>query len=144
MKLLRVITGIGSASSVASIVCALAVAACSGGTALVSNHVGIVATATTIDANLSNRLGAVTAPGLPFWIADNSGNLASHYSGTEAIQTKESAGSSAAGIAIPASAAGVPANPNGEVYNGNGGFLIPTSKGQERSEEHTSELQSLS
>jgi uncharacterized protein (TIGR03118 family) len=25
----------------------------------------------------------------------------------------------------------VPANPNGQVYNGNGGFLVPTSKGQE-------------
>ena len=35
------------------------------------------------------------------------------------------------GISIPASAAGVPANPTGQVYNGNGGFLIPTIKGQE-------------
>jgi hypothetical protein len=27
----------------------------------------------------------------------------------------------------------VPANPTGQVYNGNGGFLIPTSNGQETS-----------
>ena len=47
------------------------------------------------------------------------------------IQTSAVTGSNDVGIAIPASAAGVPANPTGQVYNGTGGFLIPTSNGQE-------------
>jgi uncharacterized protein (TIGR03118 family) len=141
-----------SASTAVGAVCALSVAACGGGsnggggstsqmaqqstagfadTALVSNKTGVVATATTIDANLSNPWGLVTAPGLPFWIADNNSNLASLYSGTGQIQTNAVTGSNAIAVAIPASAAGVPANPTGQVYNGNGGFLMTTSKGQE-------------
>jgi uncharacterized protein (TIGR03118 family) len=99
--------------------------------ALVSNKAGVVATATTIDANLSNPWGLVTAPGLPFWIADNNSNLATLYSGTGEIQTNAVTGSAEVGIAIPASAAGVPANPTGQVYNGGSGFLVPTSAGQE-------------
>jgi uncharacterized protein (TIGR03118 family) len=100
-------------------------------TALVSNKVGVVATATTIDANLSNPWGLVTAPGLPFWIADNNGNLATLYSGTGEIQTGAVTGSSDVGITIPASAAGVAANPTGQVYSGGSGFLISTSAGKE-------------
>jgi uncharacterized protein (TIGR03118 family) len=149
MKSHRIITA-RVPTSFAVGVCALALAACGGGggsssssqmaqqtptgftdTALVSNNVGVVATATTIDANLSNPWGLASAPGLPFWIADNNSNLTTLYSGTGAIQTKAVTGSNDVGIAIPASAGGVPANPNGEVYNGNGGFLIDTSKGQE-------------
>ena len=149
MKSHRIITA-RVPTSFAVGVCALSLAACGGGgggssssqmaqqtptgftdTALVSNNVGVVATATTIDANLSNPWGLATAPGLPFWIADNNSNLTTLYSGTGAIQTKAVTGSNDVGIAIPASAGGVPANPNGEVYNGNGGFLIDTSKGQE-------------
>ena len=99
--------------------------------ALVSNKVGVVASATTIDANLSNPWGLVTAPGLPFWVADNNKNLATLYSGTGAIQTDAVTGSTDVGIAIPASAAGVAANPTGQVYNGGAGFLIATSVGQE-------------
>jgi uncharacterized protein (TIGR03118 family) len=99
--------------------------------ALVSNSPGVVATTTTLDANLSNPWGLVTSPGLPFWIADNNSNLATLYSGTGQIQTNAVTGSSTVGISIPASAAGVPANPTGQVYNGNGGFLISTTKGQE-------------
>ncbi|MGB9331318.1 MAG: TIGR03118 family protein [Steroidobacteraceae bacterium] len=99
--------------------------------ALVSNKVGVVATATTIDANLSNPWGLATAPGLPFWVADNNSNLATLYSGTGAIQSDAVTGSTDVGIAIPASAAGVAANPTGQVYNGGAGFLIPTSAGQE-------------
>jgi uncharacterized protein (TIGR03118 family) len=97
----------------------------------VSNKTGVVATNTTIDANLSNPWGLATAPGLPFWIADNNSNVASLYSGAGQIQTNAVTGSNATAIAIPASAAGVPANPTGQVYNGNGGFLIATSNGQE-------------
>ena len=100
-------------------------------TALVSDKVGVVATPTTIDANLSNPWGVAIAPGLPFWIADNNSNLSTLYSGTGAIQTDSITGTNEVGIAIPASAAGVPANPTGQVYNGGGGFLIPTSAGQE-------------
>jgi uncharacterized protein (TIGR03118 family) len=99
--------------------------------ALVSNKTGVVATTTIIDANLSNPWGLATAPGLPFWIADNNGNVASLYSGTGQIETGAVTGSNATAIAIPASAAGVAANPTGQVYNGGGGFLITTSKGQE-------------
>jgi uncharacterized protein (TIGR03118 family) len=100
-------------------------------TALVSDKVGVVATTTTIDANLSNPWGLAIASGLPFWIADNNSNLATLYSGTGAIETDAVTGSSEVGIAIPASGAGVPANPTGQVYNGGGGFLIATSAGQE-------------
>ena len=61
-------------------------------TALVSNKNGVVATTTTIDANLSNPWGLVTAPGLPFWIADNNSNVASLYSGTGQVEKEGSAG----------------------------------------------------
>ena len=100
-------------------------------TALVSDKVGVVATTTTIDANLSNPWGLAVAPGSPFWIADNNSNLSTLYSGTGEIETEGVTGSNDVGITIPASAAGVPANPTGQVYNGNGGFLVPTSAGQE-------------
>jgi len=100
-------------------------------TALVSDKLGVVATTTKIDANLSNPWGVAIAPGLPFWVADNNSNLSTLYSGTGAIQTDSITGNNEVGITIPASAAGVPANPTGQVYNGGGGFLIPTSAGQE-------------
>jgi uncharacterized protein (TIGR03118 family) len=99
--------------------------------ALVSNNVGVVATATTIDANLSNPWGIAVAPGLPFWIADNNSNLSTLYSGTGQIETQGVTGSTDVGIAIPSSAAGVPSNPTGQVYNSGGGFLIATPNGQE-------------
>jgi uncharacterized protein (TIGR03118 family) len=98
---------------------------------LVSNNAGVVATAATIDANLSNPWGIAVAPGLPFWIADNNSNLSTLYSGTGAVETQQITGSTDVGIAIPPSAAGVPANPTGQVYNGGGGFLIATPNGQE-------------
>jgi len=100
-------------------------------TALVSNKVGVVAATTTIDANLSNPWGVAIAPGLPFWIADNNSNLSTLYSGIGDNQTGAITGANEVGIAIPASAAGVPANPTGQVYNGAGGFLISTSAGME-------------
>ena len=102
-----------------------------GDTALVSDKVGVVATTTTIDANLSNPWGVAVAPGLPFWIADNNSNLSTLYNGMGANETGSITGASEVGIAIPASAAGVPANPTGQVYNGGGGFLISTRAGQE-------------
>jgi uncharacterized protein (TIGR03118 family) len=136
------------------VVCSLALAACGGGgsssslsgggssmlqqtattlsdTALVASNTGVVATVTTIDANLSNPWGLVTAPGLPFWVADNNSNLVTLYSGSGANQTGEVTGSNDIGIAVPASTAGVPANPTGQIYNGSGGFMIPTPVGQE-------------
>src|SRR5580704_12022324 len=100
-------------------------------TALVSNKTEVVATAATIDANLQNPWGIAVAPGLPFWISDNNSNLTTLYSGIGANETQTITGSPSAGIAIPPSAAGLQANPTGQVYNGNGGFLIPTSNGQE-------------
>ena len=130
-----------AASFAVGAACALSLVACGGGSgsqmngfadsALVANNAGVVATTTTLDANLSNPCGLVTSPGLPFWIADNNSNLATLYSGTGQIQTNAVTGSSAFGIFIPPSAAGVPAKPTGQVYNGNGGFLISTIKGQE-------------
>ena len=99
--------------------------------ALVSNKVGVVNTPTTIDANLSNPWGLATGPGLPFWIADNNSNLATLYSGGGQILTNTVTASTDVGITMPQSQAGVAANTTGEVYNGNGGFLVPTSKGPE-------------
>src|SRR5580704_15462909 len=117
------------ALSVLGVVCAITLAACGGGggsgsmsgsnlmttpssqefadTALVSNKTGVVATTTTIDANLQNPWGVAVAPGLPFWIADNNSNLSTLYSGTGVVETSSITGSNSVGIAIPASAAGV-------------------------------------
>jgi uncharacterized protein (TIGR03118 family) len=148
MILYRSITSRASVSAPLGIVCALTVVACGGGggsagpavppaamgftdTALVSNNNAILATAKTIDANLKNPWGIAVAPGAPFWIADNNSNLSTLYSGIGANETQAITGSPNIGIAIPASAAGVQANPTGQVYNGDGGFLIPTSHGQE-------------
>jgi uncharacterized protein (TIGR03118 family) len=100
-------------------------------TALVSNKAEVVATPHTIDANLQNPWGIAAAPGLPFWIADNNSNITTLYSGTGTTETQAITGSAEVGVTLPASAAGVPANPTGQVYNGNGGFLIQTSNGQE-------------
>jgi uncharacterized protein (TIGR03118 family) len=141
------------ASAAVAVVCTFTLVACGGGTlgsssatsmaadpppatgftdtALVSNKVGVVATTTTIDANLSNPWGIAVAPGLPFWIADNNSNLSTLYSGAGEVETQEITGSTDVGIAIPSSAAGVPSNPTGQVYNGGGGFLIATPNGQE-------------
>lgn len=102
-----------------------------GDTALVSNKVGVVATTSVIDANLSNPWGVAIAPGLPFWIADNNSNLSTLYNGMGDNETGSITGANEVGIAIPASAAGVPANPTGEVYNASGGLLISTSAGRE-------------
>jgi uncharacterized protein (TIGR03118 family) len=154
MKLHRIIPRNVSTSFAVGAACALSLAGCGGGgssggisgsqmtqqtasgfvdTALVSNKTGVVASTTTIDANLSNPWGLVTAKGLPFWIADNNSNVATLYSGTGQIQTNAVTGSTTTAIAIPASATGLAANPTGQVYNGSGGFLIPTSNGQETS-----------
>lgn len=99
--------------------------------ALVVDKAEVVASSKTVDANLQNPWGIAVATGLPFWIADNNSNLATLYSGTGTVETQEVTGSAATGIAIPASAAGVQANPTGQVYNGSGSFLITTNKGQE-------------
>jgi uncharacterized protein (TIGR03118 family) len=99
--------------------------------ALVSNKTEVVATAATTDANLQNPWGIAVAPGLPFWISDNNSNLATLYSGAGVQETQSITGSAQTGIAIPASAAGVQANPTGQIFNEAGGFLIPTPKGQE-------------
>jgi uncharacterized protein (TIGR03118 family) len=133
-----------------STVCLGAVVACGGGggggsnqstiaasgttfadTALVSNKSEVVATAAAIDANLQNPWGIAVAPGLPFWISDNNSNLSTLYSGAGVQETQTITGSAVTGIAIPPSAAGVQANPTGQIFNGTGGFLVPTPKGQE-------------
>jgi uncharacterized protein (TIGR03118 family) len=152
MKSHRIINGRAYAASAIGAVCALALSACGGGgsgmttgstqltaqpsaqfadTALVADNASVVATATTIDPNLQNPWGIAVAPGLPFWIADNNSNLATLYSGTGTVETDTITGSNSVGIAIPASAAGVQANPTGQVYNATGGFLISTPKGME-------------
>jgi uncharacterized protein (TIGR03118 family) len=154
MNWYRVITGRASVSAQLGMAFALTVSACGGGggsgsggygvnqtmppaamefadAALVSNSSAVVATANKIDANLQNPWGVAVAPGLPFWIADNNSNVSTLYSGIGAVETQTITGSPNVGIAIPASAAGVQANPTGQVYNGNGGFLIQTSSGQE-------------
>ena len=100
-------------------------------TALVVDKQEVVASSKAVDANLQNPWGIAVGPGLPFWIADNNSNLATLYSGTGEIETQEVTGSASTGVSIPASAAGVQANPTGQVYNDSGSFLITTSKGQE-------------
>jgi uncharacterized protein (TIGR03118 family) len=99
--------------------------------ALVASNAGVVTSAATIDANLSNPWGLASAPGLPFWVADNNSNLSTLYGGKGDIQTDKVTGKLTIGISVPASAAGVPSNPTGLVYNGSGGFLIPTAQGNE-------------
>ena len=148
MNLYRVITSRAATSAQLGMVCALTLAACGGGssggggtpppaamtftdTALVSNSSTVVATALTIDANLQNPWGVAFAPGAPFWISDNNSNLSTLYSGIGANETQGVTGSPNVGVAIPPSAAGVPANPSGQVYNGGGGFMISTSNGPE-------------
>jgi uncharacterized protein (TIGR03118 family) len=100
-------------------------------TALVSNSSAANATAKAIDAKLQNPWGLAVGPNMPFWLADNNSNLSTLYSGIGANETQTVTGSQSVGIAIPASAAGVPANPTGQVFNGTGGFLVATSHGQE-------------
>jgi len=100
-------------------------------TPLVVDKSEVVAVSTTVDANLQNPWGIAFAPGEPFWIADNNSNLATLYTGKGAIETQGVTGAATIGIAIPASAAAVPANPTGQVYNGGGGFSISTPKGLE-------------
>ncbi|MGA2188670.1 MAG: TIGR03118 family protein [Steroidobacteraceae bacterium] len=157
MRLHRIIAARVSGSLAVGAVFAVAVVACGGGSGgggagsgssagspmvqqtsadfadkpLVVDKAEVVAVAATVDANLQNPWGIAEAPGLPFWIADNNSNLTTLYSGTGDIETQEVTGSASTGVAIPASAAGVQANPTGQVYNGNGGFMIATSNGPE-------------
>jgi uncharacterized protein (TIGR03118 family) len=123
--------GGGGGSSTSNSASAAPVSSGFADTALVSDKVGVVATTTVIDANLSNPWGVAVGPALPFWIADNNSNLSTLYSGMGQNETGSITGASEVGITIPASAAGVPANPTGQVYNGSGGFLISTGAGQE-------------
>lgn len=99
--------------------------------ALVVDNKEVVATAVTVDANLQNPWGVAFAPGAPFWIANNANNTSTLYSGTGQIQTQGVTGSATTAISIPASAAGVPAAPTGQVFNGTGGFMIMTGNGLE-------------
>ena len=151
MKSLRIITNRAPAWCAVGALCAVAITACGGGgsgsasssspttsmtttftdSALVANREMGYATSTVIDANLQNPWGIAVGPGLPFWIADNNANIATLYSGTGEIETQEITGSADVGVAIPASAAAVQANPTGQVYNGSNAFDVPTSKGQE-------------
>lgn len=100
-------------------------------TPLVVDKQEVVSVTSRVDANLQNPWGIAVGTGLPFWISDNNSNVTTLYSGTGEIETQQYTGSPSVPITIPASAAGVPANPTGQVFNGNGGFLIATSKGQE-------------
>jgi uncharacterized protein (TIGR03118 family) len=148
MLLYRKIFGRASVSAQLGAVCASTLAACGGSggggsgqippaaagftdTALVSNNNTVVASAKTIDVNLQNPWGLAVGPSMPFWIADNNNNLSTLYSGIGANETQTVTGSPNIGITIPPAAGGVKANPTGQVFNGNGGFLITTSRGQE-------------
>jgi uncharacterized protein (TIGR03118 family) len=91
----------------------------------------VVAAKATVDANLKNPWGIATAPGLPFWIADNNSNLSTLYTGTGTVETQAVTGTATVGVAIPASATEGAANPTGIVFNGGGGFTIATGSGQE-------------
>jgi uncharacterized protein (TIGR03118 family) len=148
MRLRRIVTSPISQSLTLGTVCALAVVACGGGggggssgaprtvsqfadKALVVDTKDVVATSVSVDANLQNPWGVAFAPGAPFWIANNNNNTSTLYSGTGQVQTQAVTGSATTAVSIPASAAGVPANPTGQVFNGTGGFKIMTSNGLE-------------
>jgi uncharacterized protein (TIGR03118 family) len=88
-------------------------------TALVSNSSAVVAAAHT-DPNLQNAWGVASAPGGPFWIADNNSNKSTIYDGTGALQSPI--------VSIAAGTNG-PANPTGQVYNGTTDFVITTGMG---------------
>lgn len=96
---------------------------------LVVDNQEVVAVKATVDANLKNPWGIATAPGLPFWIADNNSNFVTLYAGTGAIETQAQIGSPTA--TVPASATAGAANPTGAVFNGTAGFTISTAQGQE-------------
>jgi uncharacterized protein (TIGR03118 family) len=100
-------------------------------TALVVDKQEVVATTTVIDDKLQNPWGIAVAKGQPFWIADNNSNVSTLYTGKGEIETQTVTGSPTAAISIPSSAAGVASNPTGQVFDGGGGFLITTPKGQE-------------
>jgi hypothetical protein len=143
-----------AAPSALGVVCALALAACGGGggamssgstqltaqsgeqfadTALVSNKTGVVATATTIDANLQNPWGIAVAPGSA--LLDRRQQQQCFYSlqwNGRPWRPALSQVPTAWGSRFPASAAGVQANPTGQVYNGTGGFLIHYSQWSRR------------
>jgi hypothetical protein len=63
-------------------------------------------------------MGIAAAPGFPFWIPNRNRNLTALYSGTGAQETQSIAGCAETGIATTASAAGVQANPTGQIFNG--------------------------
>ena len=100
-------------------------------TALVVDKQEVVAGKAVVDANLQNPWGIAVAKGQPFWIADNNSNVSTLYTGTGEIETQAATGSADAAVTIPASAAGVPSNPTGQVFNDGGGFLVATATGQE-------------
>jgi uncharacterized protein (TIGR03118 family) len=152
MRLRRVITSPNSRSFALSTVCTVAVAACGGGGggymgggsmgaqqsgnqfadhALVVDTKEVAATSVSVDANLQNPWGLAFAPGGPFWTSNNAGNSSTLYSGTGQLETQGVTGSATTAISIPASAAGVAANPSGQVFNGTGGFMIMTGMGLE-------------
>jgi uncharacterized protein (TIGR03118 family) len=121
--------------SVVCVVCLISVTACGGGsssggatpiqpastgltdTALASD--GVIAAAHT-DSNLQNAWGLASAPGGPFWIADNNSNKSTLYDGTGTPQSLV--------VSISAGTNG-PANPTGQVYNGTTDFVITTAAG---------------
>ena len=150
MRLRRIVTSPISRSFTLSTACAVAVVACGGGGgggggsmgvqqtvnqftdhALVVDNKEVVATSVTVDANLQNPWGIAFAPGGPFWTSNNAGNSSTLYSGTGQVETQGVTGSATTAISIPASAAGVPANPTGQVFNGAGGFMVMTGNGME-------------
>jgi len=151
MRLRRIVTSPISRSFTLSTACAVAVVACGGGGggmgggsmsvpqsvnqftdhALVVDNKEVVATSVTVDANLQNPWGIAFAPGGPFWTSNNASNSSTLYSGTGQVETQGVTGSATTAISIPASAAGVPANPTGQVFNGAGGFMVMTGSGME-------------
>jgi len=55
-------------------------------TALVVHKSEVVASSKGADPNLQNPWGVAVATGLPFWIADNNGNLTTFYDGTGVVE----------------------------------------------------------
>jgi uncharacterized protein (TIGR03118 family) len=94
--------------------------------ALVANNTGVVATTTKADPTAYGQVTRRVAPfGLPTATATCYRTMAQAK-----FRRTQSPVRALSDLHSP-SAAGVPANPTGQVHNGNGGFLISTIKGQE-------------
>ena len=85
-----------------------------------SDIFGLVAPHSQPDIDLSNPWGMAYSPSGPFWVADNNTGLATIYNGEGAKQGLV--------VSIPGGG-GQPANPTGQVFNGDSSAFVVSSNG---------------